>query len=106
MTDMPAEAETPEASPVAPEAPPTAVPAKSYMAQMQEAHDNHTDAVNAAHETLRQRMANAYEIFASDLDRAYKVWENHSTQIRQAAGLVEELGGSHNAADTDPTTAR
>lgn len=105
MTDQ---TETPatvlgDAETAAAEATGTAAP--DYITAMQNAHDIHSDAVNFAHETLRERVGNAYDIFSSDLDRAYKVWENTARDIRQVAGIIGSSGGHNATGHQDPTTA-
>jgi len=66
----------------------------------------HQAAVSEAHDTLAQRVENAYSIFCADLDRAYRVWEDDTKLLRTIAAGVASTEGADNGEHGDPTRAR
>lgn len=106
MSELPPEVTPEETAPEPVAEPAQPEPAAPDFQAISQATEAHAAAVKAAHETLAQRMANAYEIFAADLDRAYRVWEDVSNVIRQGAGIVRDIGGTSHAGSADPSSAR
>lgn len=106
MTALPDDPEPIESESEATPLEPASVPPAFDPSQVTAATEAHNAAVTTAHNTLAQRLENAYSIFKSDLDRAYSIWEDVMQMIRQGAGLAQSIEGVSNARDQDPTTAR
>jgi hypothetical protein len=95
--EPPVEAATPEAMP---EPPVVDLAAHAQLTA------EHAAAVTSAHQTLSQRMDNAYSIFSADLDRAYRIWEDGVKLVREGSSLIHSGGTNVNPQDADPATAR
>jgi hypothetical protein len=81
------------------------VPPAIDMDAIHAATQAHSDAVSAAHETLKQRVGNAYSIFASELDNAMRAWQNAVSEIKSHSGLIGETAEVIRDAGTDASRA-
>lgn len=95
----------PESTETAAQPEPQAQPAPDFDA-IHDATDAHNAAVSAAHQTLAQRLRDAYQIFGEDLTRAYKVWENIVSSAKLGSGIAHDVSEVVSDVQSDPTTVR
>lgn len=69
----------------------TEAPPALDMGAVENASDAHTAAVTTAHENLRTRMEAAYAEFSTELDRAYRVWEDAVSVAKAIAPVIPQV---------------
>jgi hypothetical protein len=70
-----------------------------------EATQAHDAAVTEAHDTLKERLENAYRIFSDDLTRAMRVWKNHVADVKDPTGSGRD-DSEDRTNGADPTTVK